>query len=414
MKSNLFFYRRISNEVVNTERDQLDLKSLSSYGIHGALGLLMGIGAGYIVFYIIAALTSAISSKLIGVTFAFAFLIIYFLFGLYAGYIFGGQKKSSVFSKTYATAGILGGIVVALLLEREFIKINSLLDPLFISLVFAGPILGFPKIKNMIIMTISCCLGAVLGYGLNTSSQNIVLYINSIWTQGALFAFFIGILFPLLATGLAGALIAIGIYFAEGTSYAAREIPQYLKNTRAAGIFMAFIILFFSGLMFMDAAKYAYTDVSIDISSADGNTIVLVPVILENGTVMEMYGNPSISGNAVSEIIDTDHGKAFKIKGSGPIEIKMKQNGEWIAPDPEANDKFFNGFTLSTSNVTRFGEIHDPIDAWIYSEEDGVMFSISIKRNSGWGREVSINTEGKEKLIRGWQVIRLSMGGYME
>jgi hypothetical protein len=389
------------------------MKSLRGYGIHGALGLLMGIGAGYIVFFILTALTSAISSKLIGVSFAFAFLIIYGLFGLYTGYIFGGQKKSSVFSRTYATAGIFGGIVVALLLEREFIKMNSLLDPLFISLVFAGPILGFPKIKNMVIMTISGCLGAVLGYSLNVSSQNIVLYINSVWTQGA-FAFFIAIFFPLLATGLAGALIAIGIYFAEGTPYAAREIPQYLKNTRAAGIFMAFIILFFSGLMFMDAAKYAYTDVSIDISSADGNTIVLVPVILENGTVMEMYGNPSISGNAVSEIIDNDHGKAYQIKGSGPIEIKLKQNGEWIAPDPEANEKFFNGFTLSTSNVTRFGERHDPIDAWIYSEEDGVMFSISIKRNSGWGREVSINTEGKEKLIRGWQVIRLSMGGYME
>jgi hypothetical protein len=84
---------------MNNNSDQLNIKSLRSYGIHGALGLLMGVGVGYIVFYMIAILTSVISLHLIGLSFAFACLIIYSLFGLYIGYVFGGQKKSSVVSR---------------------------------------------------------------------------------------------------------------------------------------------------------------------------------------------------------------------------------------------------------------------------------------------------------------------------
>ena len=402
---------------MNNNSDQLNIKSLRSYGIHGALGLLMGVGVGYIVFYMTAILTSIISLNLIGLSFAFASLVIYGLFGLYIGYVFGGQKKSSKISITFASAGIVGGLLSAFLLLGEYIKIYGLLDPLFVTLVFVGPILGFPKIKNIVIMTISCISGAVLGYGINTYAQNIVVYINSVWTQGGLYALMIGIILTLFEIGIAGASIAIGMYFTEGTTYIVREIPRFLKITRGAGIILGFIILFASGSLFLGVAKYATTDVSIDISLDDGNATVLVPVILEDGIVMEIYGIPAISGNAITEIIDTDHGKAFKINGSGPIGIKMNHIGGWLAHDPEPDIKFINGFTLSTSNAIRFGEIRgqglDHVDAWIYSEEDGTMFGISIMRDNGWGRAISINTEQKVKLIRGWQVVRLSVGGMM-
>ncbi|KAB2947251.1 MAG: hypothetical protein MPEBLZ_02211 [Candidatus Methanoperedens nitroreducens] len=398
---------------MNNNNDLLDIKSLSSYGIHGALGLLMGIGVGYIAFYMITILNSVSSLDLIGVSFAFASLIIYGLFGLYIGYVFGGQKKSSVASIKYATAGIVGGFVSGFLLFGEYIKIYGLLDPLLVTLVFVGPILGFPKIKNIVIMTISCISGAVLGYGLNLYAQNIVVYVNSTWTGGGLYALIIGIILTLFEIGIAGASIAFGMYFIERTAYTVREIPRFLKITRGAGIILAFIIIFASASLFLGVAKYATTDVSIDISSADGNATVFVPVILEDGIVMKMYGNPAISGYSKAEIIDTDHGKAFKISGSGPIGIKMNQTGGWLAHDQEAEEKFVNGFTLSTSNTTRFGEIHDPVDVWIYSKEDGAMFSISIKRDNGWGRDMRISTQRNEKLIRGWQVVRLSVGSMM-
>ncbi|MCZ7402297.1 MAG: hypothetical protein O8C61_08755 [Candidatus Methanoperedens sp.] len=232
----------------------MDTKSLRSYGFHGALGLLMGIGAGYI-FYIFAVLNSVFSSQLIRVS--FAYLIIYGLFGLYAGYIFGGQIKSKVISRTYAIAGIVGGLVTAFILISEFSNMNRLLDPLFISLVFAGPILGFPKIKNMVIMTISCSAGAALGYGVNTYTQDIVVYLKSVWTQGYLYALFIGIIFPMLAIGIAGASIAIGMYFTEGTSYTAKEIPRFLKIIRGVGIVLTFIMLFVSTVLFLEFNNYS-------------------------------------------------------------------------------------------------------------------------------------------------------------
>ncbi|MCZ7356500.1 MAG: hypothetical protein O8C66_06695 [Candidatus Methanoperedens sp.] len=390
------------------ESNQFDIKSLRGYGIHGALGLLMGIGVGYIIFYTIPSLTAAYLFMVLGVV--FAILVIYGLYGLYVGFIFGGQKKSSRISMTCAVAGAFGALVTGVLLAGEFIKMSGLLDPLFITLVFAGPILGFPKIKNMVLMTISSSLGAALGYGIYVLGQNITVYLNSVWTQGALLAFFIAILFPLLAIGIAGASIAIGMYFMERTSYTPREIPRFLKIARGAGIVLTFIILFISALMFISAVKYATTDVSIDVSSGDGRITVFVPVLLESGSVMEMYGNPEISGNATTEVIDTNHGKAFKISGSGSTRINMNQTGGSLATNPEANEKFVNGFTLSTSNATGYGGISVPVDAWVYSEEDGTMFSLSINRDNGWGRDVRISTEREEKLTRGWQVIRLSVG----
>lgn len=398
----LSFYMLGNNEVVKMIRDQLDTKSILTYGIHGALGLLMGIGVGYIIFYIIPSLTTAY----VGV--ALAFLVIYGIYGLYVGYIFGGQNKSSKISKACAAAGIFGGLVTAVLLAGEFIKMSGLLDPLFISMVFAGPILGFPKIKNVVLMTSSSSLGAVLGYGLYMLGQTITVYLNS--TQSALLALIVAILFPLIAIGIAGASISIGMYFTERSVYTRREIPRFLKITRGAGLVLTFIILFFSSLMFLSVAKYATTDVSIDISSVDGNVTLLVPVILENGNVMEMYGNPAISGSAATEIIDTDHGKAFKIRGSGSIEIKLNQTGETLATNPEANEKFVNGFTLSTSNAARYGDVMGHVEAWVYSENEGARLSFSIRRDNGWGRDMSIRTESPMELTKGWQAVKLSVG----
>ena len=255
-------------------------------------------------------------------------------------------------------------------------------------------------------MTISCSSGAALDYGINVYAQNIVVY--PVWTQGGLYALFTGI--PILATGIAGASIAIGMYFTEGVSYTAKQIPWFLKIIRGAGIVLTFIILFFSTVLFLEFENYATTDVSIDMSLTDVNTTVLIPIILENGSVMEMYWKPAISGSATAEIIDTDHGKAFKISGSGPIKIQMKQNGGWLAKDPKANEKF-DGFTLSTSNVTGFAGRDDPINAWIYSEEDGIMLKISIQRNDGRGRYMQLTTQRMEKLAAGWQEVKFSVWG---
>jgi hypothetical protein len=392
---------------INNNSNQLDIKSLRSYGIHGALGLLMGIGAGLILGFIliniiISSLTAdysvMIDSIRQGGAALVTILVIYGFYGFYVGYIFGGQKKSSRISITCAAAGIFGGLVTAGLLAGEFIKTSGLLDPLFITLVFACPILGFPKIKDMVLMTGSGSIGAALSYGVYILGQNITVYLNSVWTQGLL-ALIIAFLFPLFAIGIAGASIAIGMYLTEGTAYTAREIPGFLKITRGAGIVLTLIVLVFSALISLSVAKYSTNDVSIDISSGGGNITVFVPVLLENGNLMEMYGKPAISGSATTEIIDTDYGKAFKISGSGSIRINMEQTGGFGTTD-----------SLSTSNASRYGGINNPVeDAWVYSGEDGTMFRLSIIRDNGWGKQMTLNTEREVKLTRGWQVIRFSV-----
>ncbi|HWQ96326.1 MAG TPA: hypothetical protein VN368_03025 [Candidatus Methylomirabilis sp.] len=393
--------------------NQLDIKSLRSYGIHGALGLLMGIGAGFILGFIlimlISSLTADFSSVIQGITVLVAILVIYGIYGFYVGYIFGGQTKASKISITCAAAGAFGGLVTAGLLAGNFIPMSGdsvpYLVPLFITLVFTGPLLGFPKIKNIVLMTVSSASGAALGYIIFISGQYIAVYINNVL---GLFAIIIAIPFSLLAIGIAGASIAIGFYFTEGTAYTSREIPGFLKRTRGAGIFLTLIVLIFSSLIFFNVAKYANTDVSIDISSGDGEITVYIPVLLENGTIMEMYRNPTILGNATTEIIDTDYGKAFKISGSGSTRINMKKTGGLLATNPEANEKFVNGFKLSTSNATNYGNGGGLIDAWVYSEEDGTRFKLSITRDNGWGKLITINTEHEVKLTRGWQEVGLN------
>jgi len=395
--------------------NQLDLKTIRSYGIHGALGLLMGIGAGFILGFILIMLISSLAADFFtviqGVTVLVTILVIYGIYGFYVGYIFGGDTKASKISITYAAAGIIGALVTAGLFAAGFITMSGdsvpYLVPLFITLAFSGPVLGFPKIRKMVLMTVSSASGAALGYGIFISGQYIAVYINNV--QGLL-AIFIAIPFSLLAIGIAGASIAIGLYLSEGTAHTVREIPEFLKRTRDAGIILTLFMLIFSSLMFFSVAKYATTDVSIDISSGDGEITVYVPVLLENGTIMEMYRNPAILGNATTEVIDTDHGKAFKISGSGSTRINLKTTGGLLATNPQANEKFINGFKLSTSNATNYGNGTGLMDAWVYSEEDGTGFKLSITRDNGWGRQITINTKQEVKLTRGWQEVSLSAG----
>jgi len=392
--------------------DQLEMKSIRNYGLQGALGLLMGIGAGLIPGFILIMLISSLSSEFIpvlqGAVVLVTILAIYSLSGFYTGYIFGGQKKSPRTALTYAAAGVFGGLVTAGLYAWGFIFMRGdsspYLIPLFFTLAFTGPVMGFPKIRKMIIMTISNASGAALGYGIFVTGEYIAVYINNVM---GLLAIFIAIPFSLLAIGIAGASITTGMYFAEGNAYTAREIPGFLKKARSTGIAVTLIVLFFSALMFFNVAKYATTDVSIDLTG-DGKLTVFVPVILENGTEMEMYGSPAISGNASTEFINTDHGKAFKISGSGSTRINLKQAGGLLATDPEANEKFINVFLLSTSNATNYGNSGGHVDAWVYSEEKGTKFKFSIIRDNGWGNQITIKTEKEVNLIRGWQEVSLS------
>ena len=183
------------------------------------------------------------------------------------------------------------------------------------------------------------------------------------------------------------------------------KIPGILK----IGIVLLLLFILISQVFtFFNSADYPTTNVSIDILSGDGKITVFIPILLENGTLMGMYEKPSILGNATTEIINTEYGKAFKISGSGSIIINMKQTGKLMATSVEEDEKFVNGFTLSTSNATNyFKKGNGHAAAWVYSEEDGTRLKLSIIRDNGWGKQIIIKTEQEVK--RGWQEVGLTI-----
>jgi hypothetical protein len=142
--------------------------------------------------------------------------------------------------------------------------------------------------------------------------------------------------------------------------------------------------------------------------SGDGKITVFIPVLLENGTVMKLYEKLAILGNATTELINTDYGKVFKISGSGSILINLKQTGTVMATSEKEDEKFVNGFTLSTSNATNyFKNSGSHVAAWVYSEEDGTQLKLSIIRDNGWGKQIIITTEQNVK--RGRQEVGLTI-----
>jgi hypothetical protein len=62
----------------------------------------------------------------------------------------------------------------------------------------------------------------------------------------------------------------------------------------------------------------ASTSASIYLEPSTEKITIYVPVLLdENKTVLKMYETSTIEGNLTTTIIDTEHGKALKISGSG-------------------------------------------------------------------------------------------------
>jgi hypothetical protein len=179
-------------------------------------------------------------------------------------------------------------------------------------------------------------------------------------------------------------------------------------------ILILLVIFFYFIPLFISNAQPSSTTASILISFGTGKVTLYFPVLLgENGKVLEMFEKPEITGGATSSMIDTEYGKVLKITGTGEIEVNMKQKGEILLFNQQANEKFVNDFMISTSNATNYGIVQGPIEAWVYSEEEGTLFSFSIDRDNGWGRDMRIRNQEEEKLKKGWQLVRLSVTSRM-
>ncbi len=385
--------------------NEVDIKSVRNYAVHGAIGLLMSIGFGMILVLMFGILFGEVS--IIG------YSLIFVIYGAYAGYILGGNQTFSRLSILGAVAGVLSGALIILLGLFNFGQTNFLLLSVIV-LVIAGFAFGLPKIKNMILLAASGAFGGAAGYGAYTIGENLIYYLDDVGKEGGLLPGFIMVFFLLLSIGIAGASIAVGMYFIERKAYTPREIPRFLKIMRISGIVLTLIAMFIFSFPLLSAVQYPGTANSIHISTGDEKITVYVPVLLdENGKLLEMYGEPEISGIATTAIIETNHGKALKISGSGVIDISMRQTYPKLKTGD--TEKFMNGFTISTSNNTQLGEVgrDQTVDMWVYSENDIPEFIFFINRDSGMGRSLTLQTEQPLKLIRGWQVVKLSGAAVM-
>ncbi len=160
--------------------------------------------------------------------------------------------------------------------------------------------------------------------------------------------------------------------------------------------------------------------VSIYIESGSERIKLYVPVMLdEKGETPKMYENPIITGNLTTSIVNTEHGKALKINGSGG-EIKMiKDNGN--LGSIENDYRFVEGLTISMSNSTPPGkEMVLDADAWVYSETEIKDFRLFFSRSGAYSGKILFLRTGShwtnrendsQRLTKGWQLVKLFGNG---
>lgn len=178
------------------------------------------------------------------------------------------------------------------------------------------------------------------------------------------------------------------IYMNVYTCIIIKRRANLVKHTDIIIILMLLISAFFYIIM----PKASYYE-SIHIKS-DSDMIIYLSVLLnERGNTLEMYENPSITGKATTAIIDTEHGKALKITGSGVIEIKTGQKFFTERTGQEINRMLLDGVTITMSNLNRSsflnknaanGFYNESIKAWVYSENDNASFNFLVSLTNAW------------------------------
>ena len=159
---------------------------------------------------------------------------------------------------------------------------------------------------------------------------------------------------------------------------------------------------------------------SIYIKSDSERITLYVPVMLdEKGEMLKMYENPIITGNLTTSVINTEHGKALKINGSGG-EIKIIQDIGNLG-SIENDYQFVEGLTISMSNSTPPGkEMVFNADAWVYSETEVRDFRLFFSRSGAYhGKTLFIRTgspwtsreKDSQRLTKGWQLVKLFGSG---
>lgn len=394
-----------------------NISSFKNYALHGAFGLLMGVGIGTVLTFLLLNILSPLefiipSSFGDPLTFLMRFssnFIIFTVFGIYMGHIAENEKE---FARLGAAAGIFCGIAAGvlggILTDYETARFAVYITVLGI----AGLVFGVPRIRSMVLLAVSGLLGGLVGTAIYFLAQYLTYFLKDVGMQHNFNGVFpilctlLLLILTLLAIGIAGSSIGVGIYIAGGRAYSKRDAPLSLKIMRYLGLGLVMLVLLFMTVMFISIADYASTSASIRMSSGTGETTLYVPVLLDDGELLEMYEHPTVNGDAATAIIDTPYGKALRITGSGDVEIQMQQSlGIQRGKQPY---EAFGGFSLSMGNYT-VGENDRMTDIRIYTDGEVDDIGIYFSLDTGWGQILKIATEKDIDPVEGWQVVRLDV-----
>lgn len=164
---------------------------------------------------------------------------------------------------------------------------------------------------------------------------------------------------------------------------------------------------------------------SVSIDTDNKTATVYVPVFIDGkGTVLNVYEDTAIFGNATYEIVDTEYGKAMKVTATGNVLIFTK-HPDGAKRSNSAVNRYLKDFGLSMSDFKPFeGDVTDipPVKimpntaAWMYSDSELKFLGFNLDRDSGVGITYimgysyngrSENMTVPANLKRGWQRIEL-------
>jgi hypothetical protein len=177
----------------------------------------------------------------------------------------------------------------------------------------------------------------------------------------------------------------------------------------------------------LESKEHVQPGEELDISKTDDGRVITVSGRSTWTYWLNRNGNleyQSVEKNVISEMFG--QGLFFTKEENGQLniyagnnEINMNEKHGILKEDTQTSDEFLKGFTISMSNYTppesfvQQSSEHRTFYAWVYSdsEVENVRFNFHLNpENRIDRRDLSMRTEGRVHLRKGWQVVNLSVG----
>ncbi|MBA1343415.1 MAG: hypothetical protein C5S52_07450 [ANME-2 cluster archaeon] len=199
--------------------------------------------------------------------------------------------------------------------------------------------------------------------------------------------------------------LILGILSAYAVLSGSRRSPEGLAQWKIRGLQLSTVILatgivvsgisLSSGILGDAMMQYELT---IDTSE---ETTLFVPLPVDgsnNVTVGLIYGLELVEGDAVWDIVDTDHGKALEVRTSTGCVLSVQQEcGEKGRDEGREWAYSHNLSTLSGVDMTAY-------EAWVFSSNANTTLYMELSMDTGLGVVLRYSCDGAPLSV-GWQTV---------